>query len=114
MDKVEKLLKEIETVNERYIEDLNHYTNEVERWLPSVSSTIISSAQKVVKIFSFLPLWLSPPYDNIIRLEYFNEGKYIMVRVDDEGIMIPNESPEYVPPINPRSLISSIIPTTSS
>jgi hypothetical protein len=88
MDKVEKLLKEIETVNERYIEDLNHYTNEVERWLPSVSSTIISSAQKVVKIFSFLPLWLSPPYDNIIRLEYFNEGKYIMVRVDDEGIMI--------------------------
>jgi hypothetical protein len=88
MDKVEKLLKEIETVNERYIEDLNHYTNEVERWLPSVSSTIISSAQKVVKIFSFLPLWLSPPYDNIIRLEYFSEGKYIMVRVDQEGIMI--------------------------
>jgi hypothetical protein len=87
MDKVEKLLKEIETVNERYIEDLNHYTNEVERWLPSVSSTIISSAQKVVKILSFL-LWLSPPYDNIIRLEYFSEEKYIMVRVDGEGIMV--------------------------
>jgi len=43
---------------------------------------------KVVKILSFLPLWLSPPYDNIIRLEHFSEGKYIMVRVDGEGIMI--------------------------
>jgi hypothetical protein len=88
MDKVEKLLKEIETVNERYIEDFNYHTNEIEKWLPSVSSTIISVAQKVVKILSFLPLWLSPPYDNIIRLEYFSEGKYIMVRVDREGIMI--------------------------
>lgn len=88
MNKIEELLKEIETVNERYIEDFNYHANEVERWLPSVSSTIISSAQKVVKILSFLPLWLSPPYDNIIRLEYFNEGKYIMMRVDEEGIMV--------------------------
>ncbi len=88
MNKVEELLKEIETVNERYIEDFNYHTNAVERWLPSVSSTIISSAQKVVKILSFLPLWLSPPYDNIIRLEYFSEGKYVIVCVDEEGIMV--------------------------
>jgi len=88
MTKLELLLKEIETVNERYIEDFNYHTNEIERWLPSVSSTVISVAQKVVKILSFLPLWLSPPYDNIIRLEYFSEGKYVMVRVDEEGIMV--------------------------
>jgi hypothetical protein len=86
-NKINELLKEIEMVNERYIEDFNYHTNEIEKWLPSVSSTIISVAQKVVKILSFL-LWLSPPYDNIIRLEYFSEGKYIMVRVDQEGIMI--------------------------
>ena len=79
MTKLELLLKEIETVNERYIEDFNYHTNEIEKWLPSVSSTIISVAQKVVKILSFLPLWLSPPYDNIIRLEYFSEGTYVMV-----------------------------------
>lgn len=88
MTKLDLLLKEIETVNERYVEDFNYDTYEIERWLPSVSSTIISVAQKVVKILSFLPLWLSPPYDNIIRLEYFNEGKYIMMRVDEEGIMV--------------------------
>lgn len=87
-NKIDELLKEIETVNDRYIEDFNYHINEIERWLPSVSSTIISVAQKVVKILSFLPLWLSPPYDNIIRLEYFNEGKYIMMRVDEEGIMV--------------------------
>ena len=88
MTKLDLLLKEIDTVNERYIEDFNYHTNEIERWLPSVSSTVISVAQKVVKILSFLPLWLSPPYDNIIRLEYFSEGKYVMVRVDEEGIMV--------------------------
>jgi hypothetical protein len=88
MTKLDLLLKEIDTVNERYIEDFNYHTNEIERWLPSVSSTVISVAQKVVKILSFLPLWLSPPYDNIIRLEYFSDGKYVMVCVDDEGIMI--------------------------
>ncbi len=51
-NKINELLKEIEMVNERYIEDFNHYTNGIERWLPSVSSTIISVAQKVVKILS--------------------------------------------------------------
>lgn len=87
-NKIVELLKEIEMVNERYVEDFNHYTNEIERWLPSVSSTVISVAQKVVKILSFLPLWLSPPYDNIIRLEYFSAGTYITVLVDGEGIMV--------------------------
>ncbi len=87
-NKIDELLKEIETVNDRYIEEFNYHTKGIERWLPSVSSTIISVAQKVAKILSFLPLWLSPPYDNIIRLEYFSEGTYMMVRVDGEGIMI--------------------------
>ena len=33
MNKVEELLKEIENVNDRYIEDFNYHINEIERWL---------------------------------------------------------------------------------
>jgi hypothetical protein len=87
MDKVEELLKETETVNERYIEDFNHYTDEIERWLPSVSSTIISSAQNVVKILHFLELEMTVMYDDILFSTY-TEGEYIGVYLNKKGILI--------------------------
>lgn len=44
-NKIDELLKEIETVNDRYIEDFNYRTN-TGYYLPSVSPNIISSAKK--------------------------------------------------------------------
>ena len=52
-------------------------TEDVLNEIEENSLQIISVAQKVAKILSFLPLWLSPPYDNVIRLEYFSEEIYI-------------------------------------